>query len=463
MRFSQPKYRYHRFVEGLLWLCATLIGLLGFSSVFLARQVQARQDPLEGILPALLPVFCTSALWLAVHLFLQFRRSQLDPLILPVVALILNVGLTMIFRLRGLDGAWQQILRGFLPGMVALLVLLNFPILVEKIRRWAVLLCSLGLLISFATAFFGVQDETGARLALKIGPLPSLQTTEILKLTLIVCLAWFIDREGERVEGRAVSIFGQLRLPPIRYFFPGLLFVSLATLALVRMSDFGAVMILGILFLAILYAGLESRIFATIGLIGLAMATVVTIALIFTWHIPEVIQNRYLAFLDPWSSARLIVNGQPGGITIAEGPGYQIQQSIYAIVAGGLSGAGLGYGSPQFIPLGASDFIFASILEELGSIVGLALLFFYTLLVLRIFRGAIQIPRSQVFERLLLVGIGVHFFTQVFVMVGGTLNLVPLTGVTIPFLSQGGSALLINLFEIGLVLAILQRVRGQTL
>ena len=148
----------------------------------------------------------------------------------------------------------------------------------------------------------------------------------------------------------------------------------------------------------------------------------------------------------------------PTGYTIAEGPGYQIQQSLYAVIAGGVTGAGLGLGTPNFIPLAQSDFILAAIIEEMGSAVGVAVLVLYAILVLRIFRVVLLLPAAQVFERLLLIGIGVHFFTQVFVMAGGTFDLFPMTGVTLPFLSLGGMALLVNLTEIGFVLAVMQRV-----
>lgn len=157
----------------------------------------------------------------------------------------------------------------------------------------------------------------------------------------------------------------------------------------------------------------------------------------------------------------LLENGQPTGITVAAGPGYQIQQAIYAVISGGLAGTGLGFGSPYFVPLAASDFIFAALVEELGALTGIAVLVLYAILVLRIFRVAVLLPRRQTFERLLLVGIGVHFFVQVFIMVGGTLNLIPLTGITIPFMSQGGMAVLVNLAEAGLALGLAQRLEAQ--
>jgi cell division protein FtsW (lipid II flippase) len=256
-------------------------------------------------------------------------------------------------------------------------------------------------------------------------------------------------------------VVGWLRLPAVRYVLPGAVYVFIATLALVRMADFGAILILGVLFLAMLYAGFETRVFLAITGIGLGLALLMGFAVTRVWAVPEVIQNRWLAYLDPWSTAPLTVGGQPTGLSIAQGPGYQIQQAIYAMIAGGLTGTGLGFGLPQNIPLAHSDMIFAALVEELGGLVAVALLAAFTILLLRILRVAVRLPQAQVFERLLVVGIGVHLFFQMFVMAGGTLGLVPLTGITIPFLSQGGIALLVNLAEIGVVLALSRRVEGQ--
>jgi cell division protein FtsW (lipid II flippase) len=391
---------------------------------------------------------------------LAVRRVSVDPLILPITGLLFMLGLVMIWRLRGEVGVWQQLTRGFIPGIVLSGILIVRPRLIERIRRWAVPISMVGLLLPVATALFGVVDESGARLALKLGPLPAIQTTEMIKVTMLIFLAWFIEREGQAAEGRAHTILYLGRLPAPRYLIPGALFVGAATLALILMSDFGAVLILGFLFVAMLYAGFETRIFGTIAALGLGLAVLAGLVISQTWEAPTVIQNRFLAFRDPWSTQELLVNGQPSGITIAEGPGYQIQQSIYAAIAGGVSGTGLGFGTPEFVPLAVSDFIYAAILEEMGSAVGIAILALFVILVLRILRIAVMLPADQVFERLLLVGIGIHLLTQVFIMVGGTLNLFPLTGVTIPFLSLGGSALMVNLVEIGMVLAVMQRLEA---
>ena len=207
-----------------------------------------------------------------------------------------------------------------------------------------------------------------------------------------------------------------------------------------------------------LYAGFETRVFATMAAIGLGLALGGRRVLAFTWHIPTVIQLRFIAFVNPWSTAELVVNGQHLGITVSQGPGYQIQQALYAIIAGGLGGTGLGFGSPEYIPLAQSDFIFAAILEEMGAVVGFAVLALFAILLFRLLRLAALLPREQTFERMLLTGIALHLFIQVFIMVGGTLNLLPITGVTIPFLSEGGMALAINLAEMGIALALARRL-----
>lgn len=441
-----------RFTEMGLLVLVILIAAVGFMTVSAADQVRQGADPNAALLPALIPVFGIAVAFLGLHILLSVRKVQVDQMILPVTALIFVIGAAEIWRLRGESGMVQQLGRGLLPGVVISAALIAWRPLVEYMRRYAVFIGLGGLFLLFLTGMFGAVDETGARLSLRLGPL-SMQTSELIKIALIVFLAWYIEREGRAAEGRARKVLF-FRLPAPRYIAPAAMFVGAATLALVKMSDFGAVLILGALFVAMLFTGFETRIFLTITALGLAMGLFVGLILSQTWHVPSTIYYRYLAFRNPWS-----VQMMPNGYTIAEGPGYQIQQALYAVIAGGATGTGLGLGSPYFVPLAQSDFIMAAIIEEMGSAVGIALLVLYAVLVMRIFRVVLMLPRGQVFERLVLIGIGVHFFTQAFVMAGGTLNLIPLTGVTMPFLSLGGVALMVNLSEVGIVLALMQRVQ----
>jgi cell division protein FtsW (lipid II flippase) len=441
-----------RFREALYLLIIYVIAGVGFVSVSAAEVYRAGGDPASAVSGALVPVLIIALAFTVPHAALSLRRVTFDQTILPITALIFVIGITMIWRLRGWDGITQQVTRGLLPGIALATAFIAWPPLTERVRRYAVPIGLVGLGLLFLTGVIGVQDETGARLSIKLGPLPAVQTSELIKVALIIFLAWYIEREGRAAEGRAHSLLW-FRLPALRYIAPAALFVGAATLALVAMSDFGAVLILGALFIAMLFTGFETRIFFTIAALGVGMGLFVLLVLSQTWEIPSTIQYRYLAFRNPWSYELM-----PNGYTISEGPGYQIQQALYAVIAGGVSGAGLGMGSPAFVPLAHSDFILAAIMEEMGSAVGIAVLLLYAVLVMRILRITLLLPRAQVFERLLLIGIGVHFFAQVFIMAGGVLNLIPLTGVTMPFLSQGGIALMVNMTEVGVALGLMQRV-----
>lgn len=452
------KMRFGRALETFLLILAVLMAVLGFVTTAAAEQIRQDQPPWPAIPGALLPPLVFALAFFALHILLSIRRAEVDQIILPATALLVGLGLVMIFRLRGAEGVWQQILRGLLPGCLLagfLIVRLEW---IERLRHWAVPVCLVGIALPVATALFGVVDETGARLSLKLGPLPPIQTSEIIKVALIVFLAWYIEREGRAAEGRAAPWLGWLRLPAVRYLIPGVLFVVTASLALVQMSDYGAVLILAFIFVGMLYAGFETRIFGAITVLGLVLALLAGIVLANTWEIPTIIHYRFLAFRDPWSQEMVTLAGQPLGMTISQGPGYQIQQSIYAVIAGGLTGRGLGFGSPDYVPLAHSDFIYIAILEELGAVIGFAVLALFAVLVLRILRIGVLLSPGQVFERLLVTGIAIHLFIQLFVMAGGALNLIPMTGITIPFLSLGGAALVVNIVEIGIVLTLTQRL-----
>jgi cell division protein FtsW (lipid II flippase) len=342
-----------RAVETLLLILVMLIAVLGFAIVAAAGQIQQEQSPWTAIPGALLPAFVVAFAFFALHILLRLRGVEIDQVILPATALLVSLGLVMIWRLRGAEGAWQQISRGVLPGCLVAGILILKPDWIERLRRWAIPICLVGIALPAATALFGVVDETGARLSLKLGPLPPIQTSEFIKVALIVFLAWYIEREGAAAQGRATAWMGWLRLPAIRYLIPGVLFVAMAVLTLVQMADYGAVLILGVIFIAMLYAGFETRVFVAISVLGLALALLVGLVLATSWEIPTTIRYRFIAFRDPWSEAMIMLDGQSTGVTISQGPGYQIQQSIYAAIAEA-DGAQLGLGTPTYVPLAHS-------------------------------------------------------------------------------------------------------------
>ena len=222
-----------RKTEALLLLAIFGAAGLGFLLTSLDLAVRYGQPLWAAALPALIPPVLLAILFGGLHLVLRSRRAQMEQLLLPVVALLSAIGLVMIWRLRGDSGVYQQLLRGFLPGAAVIGLFILRPQWVERIRRWTLPISALGLALALATAFFGVVDETGARLALKLGPLPAIQTSEILKLALIIFLAQYIASEAEKAQARGSPVLGWLRLPAARYVAPGLLFVAMATLALV--------------------------------------------------------------------------------------------------------------------------------------------------------------------------------------------------------------------------------------
>lgn len=445
--------------------------LLGFSMVHIAERLYLDEGLFAFAGRTFIPPLVLLGWLFAVHLVLSFRGVSAEQLILPLTGLLVGVGLFMIHRLWPGDpafsfpptGIWQQLILGVSGGMTVILLLNIYPYLVELLRRsfdeWLpLIICMGGLGLLFATALFG-EEIGGVRLAIRLGGF-SVQTSEIIKLSLIIFLAWYGDIAGQSAEFTYMR-FGFLRLPQMQTILPSLMFIMLAMVALLLMSDWGAILILMSIFAAILYTAFEQRIFYSMAGLGLLVLAVAVAGIIWLDAVPGTVALRWTVFRDPWSEELVSWFGTP--TAIVDGPGYQTQQAIYAVIAGGLLGSGLGFGAPNNIPLPFSDFIFAAIIEEMGLIIGMALLVFYIILVWRILRVAAMLPEALIFERLLLIGIAVHLCAQTFVITGGTFALIPLTGLTAPFLSLGGMAMLINLTEIGIVLALAQRLPQQAL
>lgn len=463
-----------RKTEVLLILVSMLVAFLGLALVQLARQLQLPAQEFTFLWwPVLSPVLMLGGCLLIVSIFLGRSGVHDTQLLLGTVGILLALGFIMINRLLPDDAyndiqfgqivtcqmvneacsfLWQQLSRGLLPGVIVMLVLLLRTNVIESIRKGyrPLVIGILGIVLLFATAFFGPHEENGAILSLKIGPLPAIQTSEIIKLCLVIFMAWFIENTGEEAMGRT-KVIGWLQLPQVRYVLPGALFVLFSTVALMLMSDWGAILILGGIFVGLLYAGTEPQVFRSMMLVAAAATLTVGFVIFSFWELPIVFQARWLAFQDPWSTE--IFNGE----TIAAGSGYQVQHALYATIAGGLTGSGLGFGLPGFVPVSYSDYILAALAEEMGLIVLIPIVALFALITWRILRIALQLTEGELFERMLLIGIALHLFMQVTVMAGGTFKAIPATGVTVPFLSLGGVALLVNLIEIGIVLALVKR------
>ncbi|MCP4424543.1 MAG: FtsW/RodA/SpoVE family cell cycle protein [Chloroflexi bacterium] len=370
-------------------------------------------------------------LWLALmgaaHALLHRFRPTRDPFLLPLLALTTGWGLVLLDRLAA-NFLWRQTVWLGL-GTAVLLVVAILPRNLRWLRRYRYTWLTGGLLLLAATLIFGVNPiGYGATLWLPV-PLAGgvfFQPSELLKLLLVVFLAsYFDERETAlRMENR------NGRFGPLPYLAPLLLMWGFCMILLVWQQDLGAATLFFILFLSLLYMATGDKRYVWSGLIMLLVAG------IFAYFAFDLVALRIEAWWNPWPDA--------------DNRAFQIVQSLYALANGGLIGQGIGQGFPTYIPVVHSDFVFAAIAEEWGLVGSLSIVAAFALLAHRGLRIALLAERP--FRRYLAAGIAILFSAQSFLIMGGVAKLLPLTGVTLPFVSYGGSSLLIGSVMAGLLL-----------
>jgi cell division protein FtsW (lipid II flippase) len=329
-----------------------------------------------------------------------------DPYLLPIAALLTGWGLMTIWRLTPTFGLRQTIWVTVTVGLFALS--LRFPLDLEIVRRYKYVLLVGGLLLTSLTLIFG-SNPTGSGPRLWLGCCGVyLQPSEPLKLLLVSYLAAYL---ADRLPARD-------RLIPL--LFPTLFVTGLALLLLIVQRDLGTASIFILLYATIVYIAIGRK------RVLLISAGMLLLAGLAGYYLISLIQLRVDAWLNPW--------------TDPSGRAYQIVQSLLAIANGGLFGRGPGLGSPTLVPISHSDFIFTTIAEETGLVGVIGLLSLLALLISRGLHIALQAPGR--FRRLLAVGITAYFGIQSLLIIGGNLRVLPLTGVTLPFVSYGGSSLL---------------------
>ena len=372
---------------------------------------------------------------------LTWTRPMRDPLLLPLVVLLAGWGMVQVARLQEIYVARQAIWVGL--GMVAMLLVAALPYRWQWLSRYRYLGLLSGLALLLLTLIWGVHPLGGTdRLWLSVGRLFYIQPSELLKLLLVIFLASYLAEKRELLTMTYMRL-GPLRLPPLPYLVPLLAMWGFSLLLLIWQKDLGAALLYFVVFLSMLYVATGSRLY-----VGTGLAMLVVVALVGYTFI-ERVRLRGSIWLNPWADP--------------QGSGYQIIQGMLAFGSGGLLGSGLGLGFPTpWVPVAHSDFVFAAIAEEWGVIGGIGLLAAFLVLVARGLRIAIcaalpgvqQAPlRTQSsFVSLLAVGISALLGWQTLVIVGGTLRLIPLTGITLPFVSYGGSSMLISCLMVGLLL-----------
>jgi cell division protein FtsW (lipid II flippase) len=383
----------------------------------------------------------------AIHVAFVITGRRMDEVLFPTAVLLAGISLLLMQRLpqelvvqeiadRELGLAPLQLVWITL-GFTILALLATFVRSDGWLRRYKYSWAALGIGLLLLVFLFG-ETTGGARLTLRIGPFAG-QPSELLKVILVVFLAGYLA-ENRAVLSASSTRLGPVTLPPLPYLLPMLAVWGIALSVVIIQRDLGAALLYFLVFLALLYVATRRASYVVIGLFLFICGSAVLYVLF-----PHV-QERINVWINPF--------------TDPQGTGYQIIRALYAYGRGGILGTGLGAGLPQVgnvpsIPAIHTDFVFAALAEELGMLGALALLGLYALIAQRGFR--IAATAADDFRALLATGLTLVIVVQAAIICGGNLRVVPLTGITLPLISYGGSSILVNGAVIGLLLALSDR------
>lgn len=430
-----PKPR--RFFELMLLVISWIVGIGAMCLVDLDRA--AAKD--GHIIGAGLVLILGSLL---IHVILHVKAKYADPFILPIVVVLNGIGLTMIYRIDlttsssviGSQTAWSAV--AMVACAAALWFLTNHRLLLRV--TYISLAASIFLLLLPLIPGLG-QEINGARIWIAVGG-RTFQPGEVAKITLAIFFAGYLSANRDLILLAGKKI-GKIRLPRFRDFAPMFVAWLVSIGVLVVQHDLGSAILFFGLFLAMLYLATNRLTWVVLGLVLVAIGAFLAYKTIS--HVTVRIDSWIHAF-DPE-----VYNQQVGG-------SGQIVQGLFGLASGGLFGRGLGNGRPDLVSFANSDMIITAIGEEIG-LLGLgAVLMLFLLLVTRGFRAAIGTPDA--FGKLLAAGLSAAMVLQLFVVVGGVTRMIPLTGLTTPFMSAGGSSLLANWIIVGLLLAISHSARS---
>jgi len=428
---SHPRSRLGRRRRGEeLGLGALALLIVGTGYVLLALS-EAPEIPANfwGFLGAIFSLFVVA------HLAVRRLAPRADATLLPIAALLLGIGFVMISRLdlaeKSADRVAPAQATWTAVGVGAFVVTLLLVRNVRSLARYRYTFLLLGVAALMLPLAPGIGREiNGARLWVHLGPL-TVQPGEAAKVLLVVFFAAYLVDKRELLASGSRRI-GRMYLPDPKHLGPLLLPWAASIMIMVQQKDLGSSLLFFAVFVAMLYVatGRSGYVAVGVGLFGAAA--------LFAYNAFSHVQSRFDIWLNPWQDV--------------EFRGYQLTQSLFAFGSGGFAGTGLGLGRPDVIPVATTDFIFAAIGEELGLLGTMAVLIGFLLLVGSAFRVAIQAMRP--FPKLFAAGLATILGVQTFVIVGGVTRVIPLTGVTLPFVSYGGSSLVANFVILALLLRI---------
>jgi cell division protein FtsW (lipid II flippase) len=418
---------------------ASLLVTAGFAGVFIQQS-----NRLSNVSLTYGAIFL--GLCLAGHIFIRTTLPHADPYMFPLVALLASFGIVMIYRISSTDARQQA--QWFVLGLLlfaATIVVFRDYRRLER-YRYTIVFASLGLLLLPRVPGIGYQAN-GAYLGVHIPGVFVFQPAEFAKIGLVVFLASYLRDTRQVLVLGARRILG-VTIPPLKHFGPVIVIWGVAMLILIVLHDIGSSLMFYGGLLAVLYVATSRLSFVVVGMIAFALG-----AWYLGTHIPHV-HARVESWLHPFDSR--LYNARLGS--------YQLANSIFAQAAGGMFGQGFGQAALTFpgshaplLPAPQTDMIYAVITDELGLFGAAALLLAYLLLIARGFKTALLARDS--FSTLMAAGLTAVFALQVFVIVGGVTRVIPLTGVTLPFISYGGSSIVANFVLLALLLLVSDRAR----
>ena len=366
---------------------------------------------------------------LVAHLATRRLAPRADGVLLPVAGLLNGVGYVFIARLDEDLAALQAVWTGVgIAAFIATLVVVRRTRALEG-YRYTLMFIGIGLLLLPLVPGVG-RTINGARIWVSLGPV-SFQPGEFAKIVLAVFFASYLVEKREVLAMASVRL-GPVMLPDLRHFGPVLLAWGASLIVMFYERDLGSSLLFFAVFVVMLWVATERASYLAVSLLLFGAGALVA------WRVFSHVQVRVDNWLDPWQDVA--------------GDGFQTVQSTFALAFGGIAGTGLGLGSPGRIPAAETDFIFAAIGEELGLAGTTAVLVAFLLMVGTGLRIALQ--ADDPFEKLLAAGLTAILGLQSFIIIGGVIRLVPLTGITLPFVSYGGSSLVANYVLLGLLMRI---------
>ncbi|MCS4490421.1 FtsW/RodA/SpoVE family cell cycle protein [Corynebacterium sp. ES2794-CONJ1] len=416
-----------RTTELSLLIAATIIMAITLLSLNMALGLDINAE-LAWVIGGFIGVF------LIAHIALSFLAPQADQIMLPVAALLNGLGLAMVYRIdvaQETTMASRQVI-WTLVGVGLMITVLIFLTDHRVLRRFSYILGLVGLILLALPLIWPTRPGVvaDARIWISIGSF-SVQPGEFSKIFLLLFFAQLLVTKRALFNVAGYRLMG-MEFPRLRDLGPILVVWAIAIFIMAGENDFGPALLLFSTVLGMLYlaTGRVSWLFIGVILVGIGGTAI--------YQISDKIQTRFSIFLDPLADPY--------------DTGRQLSQALFGMSTGGLTGTGLGLGHPYLVPVAWSDFILSSLAEELGLYGLAAILILFTILIARGMRAAVMTKDS--YGKLVAAGLSLTLAIQVFVVTAGISALMPMTGLTTPFMSQGGSSLMANYILLGIILRI---------